>query len=187
MVIPSAGSPQGDHADAEEHEARGDRQESGEVVAADPDVLCVVRGLGTAEQAEEAEQEREHSAKPGPQSAVRGSSGDDQGQRHKATDQMVHRRGARLGLKEVVVDDVQADDAESHASNAHLGSNGRRSATRGRPGLGDRMREGGYCRSPIVRSKKPTTRRSYSSGAASKAPVWPPGAGQYSFGPFAAS
>jgi hypothetical protein len=38
-----------------------------------------------------------------------------------------------------------------------------------------------------VRSKNPTTRRSYSSGAASIAPVCPPGAAQYSFGPLAAS
>ena len=38
-----------------------------------------------------------------------------------------------------------------------------------------------------VSSKNPTMRRSYSSGAASIAPVCPPGAAQYSFGPFAAS
>jgi hypothetical protein len=84
---------------------------------------------------------------------------------------------------------MQPDDAEREPGKADLGAEGSRSPDRGcPPGLGGRMRDAGrWAPSPIVRSKNPTTRRSYSAGAASIAPVCPPGASQYSFGPFAAS
>jgi hypothetical protein len=98
---------------------------------------------------------------------------------------MIEGRDPRLRLKEVVVDDVQADDAERNPRDTDLRAECSQDPGR-RPRLSGWVSQAGQ-RSPIVRSKKPTTRRSYSSGAASIAPVCPPGAAQYSFGPFAAS
>ena len=117
-VVGAARAPERHGPDAEEHEPGEHRQEAGEVVAGRPAVQRVVHGLGAAEDAEEAGEERQRRAHSGPGPPVQGRGACEERQGHEAADEVVGHRGARLGLQEAVVDDVQRDERPARPSPA---------------------------------------------------------------------
>ncbi len=90
------------------------------VVAGRPDLSRVVNGLGAAEHAEEADEERGHSAGARAKAAVARPRGDEQRERYEAAHQVVAGAHPRIRLQEAVVDDVQRDDADREPGHANL-------------------------------------------------------------------
>ena len=68
-------------------------------------------GFRPREDAEEAEQERDHSARARPDASVGGDGSGEHCEWHEAADQVVGGRRARVRLDEAVVEDVHCDDA----------------------------------------------------------------------------
>jgi hypothetical protein len=92
-----------------------------------------VNGFRSREDAEEPCGERKRRACPGAQTWVEEAGADEKCQWYEAADEVVGGRCPRVWLKEVVVDDVQGDDAERDPGEARLAAKGCPGARRGSP------------------------------------------------------
>jgi hypothetical protein len=111
-VVQAPGSPERHHAHREQHQAGGDGEQPGVVVARGADLAGEVPGLGRCAQSEHTEQECHHGTPPGTQPRVRDGRERQHGERHEATHEVIGHRRSRLRLEERVVDDVQGDQAD---------------------------------------------------------------------------
>jgi hypothetical protein len=119
-VVGAPRAPEHSDADAEQDEAAGQREEACEIVAGGAVGDGVVDGLDAGDDAEEAENERQCRAGPRPHARVRPGGDDDERELCQPARQMVGGRHARFGLEEVVVDDVEPDQAERGESDVTL-------------------------------------------------------------------
>ena len=157
-----------------------------------PPLRRVIARLDAGHDAEDPEEEREDGAEPGAESRIPPRRQCEDPKWHEPADEVVRRRGSRLRLEEVVVDDVERDEPERHASHARLGQDLRaryRELARGR---GSRRRRvlgrGRHVFPRSAWSRNAITRRSYSSGSVViPATCWPFGTSQICFGSRAAS
>ena len=125
-VVGAPRPPERPDADAEQDEAAGQREEAGEVVAGGAVGEGVVDGLDAGEDAEEAEQQREGGAGTGADAPVCPGAGRDERQEREPSRKVVDRRHAGLGLQEVVVGDVEPDEADRGERETPLGGVARR-------------------------------------------------------------
>ena len=132
-VVRPPRSPQSHGAEADQHEAGGDREETGVVVAGRPYRPRVVNGFRSGEDAEEPCDERDRRACPGTETWVEDAGDDEKCQWHEAADEVIGGGGPGVWLQEVVVDDVEGDDAERDSGEAGFGAKGCRDTGRGSP------------------------------------------------------
>ena len=129
-VVGAPALPERPDPDPEQDEAGGQGEEAGEVVTGGSVRERVVDRLDAGDDAEEAEEERQRRTRSGPHARVRPGGGDDQRELCQPARQMVDGRHARLGLEEVVVDDVEPDEAERGQGEVPLGGEARQGASR---------------------------------------------------------
>ena len=106
----------------EKDETADHRQEPGEVVTGRSAAERVVHGLGAAQDTEEAKEERKRRPDPSSSAAVDDRSADEERKRYETAEEVVCSRGAQLRLEEVVVDDMECDQADGHKEDHQLGA-----------------------------------------------------------------
>ena len=150
--------------EAEQHERRGHGHDAGHVARGDGVRTDVLDVHGAVDQAERAQQPRGRRPEAGPQGGERRDRRAAGDQRDERGDHVLPGAEPRLPVHERVVEGVHEEHDRRDGEHAPLGHRAR------------------------LRSKKPTTRRSYSSGRASMPPVCPDsGISQSSLGSFAAA
>src|SRR5512133_4026976 len=120
-VVGVARRPQRDRAEADEHDAGTQGEKARVVVARGADLERVVESLARADHdPEDPERERDRSARPRTNAGVEPGEPQQDGERYETADQVIVYPRPRLGLQEVVVEDVEGDQADRRPRDREL-------------------------------------------------------------------